>query len=396
MRLTAPLALAAYAAMAAFAPPAAAGKFSVLYAFTGGSDGGYPNDLMLANGLLYGNSYPDFNSQCVNGVCSMLFSIDPATGKETTIYTFTDGKNQPYAPSNFIYKSGLLYGAAAFGIGSCNGSGCGAIFSIDPTTGHEQTVYAFKNSNLDRPRNLALHGNALYTAAFLNSETVFDSYVVSVGASNGREKVVADLGAAGVYGITSTVSLEFSGKDAFGTSSVAGANITGAVFELNLANDSATDIYDFGPGNTADGHYPLGNIVVTKDAIYGTTSAGGTPGQQGFGTIYKIDRATHAETVLHAFTGADGSNPTGGLTLMNGKLFGATQDGGGHCNCGTIFSFDPATGIFKVLRILTAAEGGYVESPLVADKGILYGTTFISALNACGKDGCGEVFSFKP
>jgi uncharacterized repeat protein (TIGR03803 family) len=396
MRFVALTAFAASTLMAAFAPPAAAGKLTVLYAFTGGSDGAYPNGLVMANGLLYGTSNANAENQCVNDVCGTLFSVDPATGTEANLYTFSDGKNQPYAPSNLIYKSGLLYGAAAFGIGSCNGSGCGAIFSVDPTTGKEQTVYAFKNSNLDRPRNLALHGNTLYTTAFLNSETVFDSYAVSINASSGREKVVADLGAAGVYGITSVVSLGFSGKDAFGTSSVAGANITGAVFQLNLATDSATDIHDFGPQNTADGMFPNGNIVVTKDTVYGATSEGGTPGQQGDGTIYKIDRATNTETIMHAFTGPDGSYPIGGLTLMNGKLYGAAAQGGGHCSCGTIFRLDPATGVFTVLRVLKPAEGAHPEAPLVADKGILYGTRFSSAPNTCGKDGCGEVFSFKP
>lgn len=74
--------------------------------------------------------------------------------------------------------------------------------------------------------------------------------------------------------------------------------------------------------------------------LYGTTIGGD-------GTVYKLDPQGD-ETVLYQFTGSDGSEPTGGLTMDSaGNLYGTTYLGGNSAcdsglGCGLVFKLDPS------------------------------------------------------
>src|SRR5256885_2264691 len=80
-------------------------------------------------------------------------------------------------------------------------------------------------------------------------------------------------------------------------------------------------------------------------------------GFYGDGTVFSLDPATGAETVLYFFCQKgefclDGSSPWGGLIDVKGKLYGTTVYGGDtSCNggCGTVFSLNRDTGKEKVL-----------------------------------------------
>jgi uncharacterized repeat protein (TIGR03803 family) len=77
--------------------------------------------------------------------------------------------------------------------------------------------------------------------------------------------------------------------------------------------------------------------------LYGTTGAGGPAAcTQGCGTVFSVDRATGAETILHEFQGgSDGELPVAGLIAKGGKLYGTTNYGGGANNYGTVFALRP-------------------------------------------------------
>jgi uncharacterized repeat protein (TIGR03803 family) len=141
----------------------------------------------------------------------------------------------------------------------------------------------------------------------------------------------------------------------------------------------------------SDGADPLAGVVQDPAGnLYGTTEIGGAGncvgegGQQGCGTVFKLDRA-NKETVLYSFTaGADGGLPMGGLVLdAAGDLYGTTYDGGtiedcGSVGCGTVFKVS-RTGHEKVLYSFTGMDGDDGQQPfctLVRDSaGNLYGTT---------------------
>jgi uncharacterized repeat protein (TIGR03803 family) len=106
--------------------------------------------------------------------------------------------------------------------------------------------------------------------------------------------------------------------------------------------------------------------------------------------------------VLHAFTGADGSNPEARMVQgADGNLYGTTGFGGlsGGCpdlfGCGVIFKLD-AAGNFTVLHKMTPAEGGQLRGLVQAPDGFLYGIASrygVGSPTGCGFiNSCGTLF----
>jgi uncharacterized repeat protein (TIGR03803 family) len=122
-----------------------AGKETVLYRFTGGDDGAYPGGLIRdAKGNLYGTAGGGDMSDCTG--CGVVFKLAP-NGKETVLHSFT-GPPDGRIPEGLLRDStGNLYGTTAEG-GDSNcieGGGCGTIFKVDPT-GKETVLYTFTGS----------------------------------------------------------------------------------------------------------------------------------------------------------------------------------------------------------------------------------------------------------
>src|ERR1700678_2321951 len=123
------------------APPAQAGGAwteTVLYSFTGGTDGGYPVGGVIQDAAdnLYGTTlFGGLDSSYCSFYCGVVFKLDTA-GNETALYSFTglaDGNN-PY--SGLIQDAaGNLYGTTGYGgdfSGTfCQGNtGCGVVFKV--------------------------------------------------------------------------------------------------------------------------------------------------------------------------------------------------------------------------------------------------------------------------
>jgi|SRR5579872_9081 len=130
------------------------GKETVLYSFTGESDGGGPVSELIADaaGNLYGLTAGGGNLECGGGDgCGVVFELSPHSGEwmETTLYTFcslsncADGRRPTGGPLALDH-AGNLYGTTQFGGTSrCGGSdGCGVVFKLD-TTGKEIVLHSF-------------------------------------------------------------------------------------------------------------------------------------------------------------------------------------------------------------------------------------------------------------
>jgi uncharacterized repeat protein (TIGR03803 family) len=130
-------------------PAFAANTEQVLYSFTDGTDGAYPEAPLVfdGNGNLYG-------ATPIGGAYGYgtVFELSPANGGwiETTLHSFngTDG----YGPSGLVFDgSGNLYGTTQDG-GSgtaCSGR-CGTVFELSPAGGGAWTytiLYNFKGGN---------------------------------------------------------------------------------------------------------------------------------------------------------------------------------------------------------------------------------------------------------
>jgi uncharacterized repeat protein (TIGR03803 family) len=181
-----------------------------------------------------------------------------------------------------------------------------------------------------------------------------------------------------------------------------GTHSLGTVFALNLKTGAEKVLHSFcSVKHCADGEYPVANLIDVPSAVsgkrgilYGTTNAGGGADNEQ-GTLFAIDPNTRTETVLHRFCGGvDGCGPGGGLTEEKGMLYGTTGAGGAHV-FGTVFSFDPKTGSERMLYSFCSQQycpdGAYPESVLIDVKDALYGTTAYGGANRKG-----TVFAFDP
>ncbi len=173
----------------------------------------------------------------------------------------------------------------------------------------------------------------------------------------------------------------------YGTTTSGGATHNGVVYELSPVPGGTgytqSTLYAFAGGK--DGSNPQAGLVAGLDGtLYGTTYAGGTPGQ---GVVFsltppKSGSTAWTEKVLWTFTGGnDGGEPTCTLILDSaGNLYGTT-DTGGTGVVGTVFELSPGSGKHAwtetVLYNFTGNNDGgepYGRMLFGAD-GNLYGTT---------------------
>lgn len=134
---------------------------------------------------------------------------------------------------------------------------------------------------------------------------------------------------------------------------------------------------------------PNAGTVALGGLLYGTSAKGG---QYNLGAVYSYDPTTNAVTTLHSFTGAaDGGSPAAGLTTFGGELYGTAASGGaaGH---GVIFKLDPSGTETTLYSFLGGTDGAAPAGQLLSVGNILYGTT----VRGGGGGGRGTIYQFDP
>jgi uncharacterized repeat protein (TIGR03803 family) len=198
---------------------------------------------------------------------------------------------------------------------------------------------------------------------------------------------------------TTSVSALIQGRDGnfYGASGNGGTGY-GTAFKVTPAG-TLTTVYSFcSEANCADGSYPSSAPALGADGnLYGTTGRGGTGG---LGTVFKVT-PDGVYTVLHSFSGSDGSYPAGLVLGVDGNFYGTTFAGGSSklCTdgCGTVFK-TTASGTLSTLHSFSAEQDGlWPDAVLVqGTDGNLYGTTYAGGSEprnyVCGAYGCGTVF----
>ena len=122
------------------------GTETLLYAFTGGNDGGSPSDALIqgSNGNFYGTTAAGGTGAAPGGD-GTVFEVTP-TGTETVLYSFAGGTGDGSAPggSLLLASDGNFYGTTEGG----GSSGDGTVFKITPA-GVETVVYSFTGGSSD-------------------------------------------------------------------------------------------------------------------------------------------------------------------------------------------------------------------------------------------------------
>src|SRR5450631_768013 len=129
-----------------------AGKETILYSFTGGTDGGGPDGALIrdAKGNLYGTTLSGGNSlhslNCNNtnflGGCGTVFELSPS-GVETVLYNFQGGTDGIWPFTGVVRDTaGNIYGSTLYGGNSACMYGCGTVFEVTPS-GTETQLFLF-------------------------------------------------------------------------------------------------------------------------------------------------------------------------------------------------------------------------------------------------------------
>lgn len=428
MRIYAPLAtVASLASVLACFPalatgPAAAGTFSTIHSFVG-PDGATPESgvpVFDRSGALYGTS--TLGGTHNNGV---VFKLTPpvtpgGAWTETVIYSFTGGSDGGTPIGGLIFdNSGTLYGTTQYGPGEFAGNG--TVFKLTPPgktggTWTHTTLHTFIGSDGSRPianmifdRFGALYGTT-YVGGAQNSGTVFKLTPPIAPSGKWAETVLYSF--PGPNHVGPSVGLIFDDLGAlYGTTTNGGARSGGTVFKLAppAPGGSAWVESDLHAFSGSDGEEPLGSLIFdSRGALYGTTLQGGA---DGFGLVFKLTppsapQGSWTETALHTFTAVEG--PLGGVTFDSfGALYGTTGGNTAAPHQGTVFKLTPPAiqghpWIETVVHAFTGNDGIEPEGSLVFDRfGALYGITLEGGGNCpflgdIAQFGCGTVFKFTP
>ncbi len=273
----------------------------VLYTFTGGADGEYPDGglVMDNSGNLYGTTVSGGNTNCQYG-CGTVYELSPNGGGQwtkTILYSFTGGDDgaTPTYGNLVLDAAGNLYGTASAG-GSGNS---GTVFKLTKGSGGQWTqsvLYAFTGGND---------------------------------------------GASPQFGLTFDPS-----GNLYGSTNLGGAIKEGTIFELSpQANGywSENTLLTFDRQN---GEQPSTPVTFDgKGRLYGTAEFGGESDGDGGGTIFRLTPVggTWSHIVLYRFPPNNGVQhwyPFGGLTYdpVRNQFFGTTE-GGGADRAGDVFEF---------------------------------------------------------
>jgi uncharacterized repeat protein (TIGR03803 family) len=320
-------------------------------------------------------------------VFTALAAVDPACAQqaaETVLHSFGATSGDGLLPNAGLTQAsdGSLYGTTARG----GAFGAGTVFKIT-TSGAEMVLHSFSvlaadgvspEAGLIQASDGILYGTTLGGGAY-GRGTVF-----MINRASGAEKVLHSFGATSDDGwqIWHGV-IEASDGKLYGTTQVGGAYDGGTVFRINRASGAEKVLYSFG-ATAGDGSGPSSELIQARDGnLYGTTLNGGAYGSAyGGGTVFMINRASGAETLVHSFGGpGDGSLPSSLIQASDGTLYGTTMIGGANGN-GTVFWINRASGAETVVHSFdnvsgaTAVNDSDPFSLVQAHDGNLYGTTW--------------------
>jgi hypothetical protein len=384
---------------------AATPTFSTLYNFTNGDDGGFPggNLAIGPNGVLYGTTRGGTSS------VGNVFALTPPSSAggswtESVLYSFTGGSDGRFPFSGVVRSpQGVLYGTA------CEGGayGWGVVFSLTPPASPgdswtEQVLYNFTNgSDGGYPTQpLLLSGDGTLYGVTLEGGTqaggvAFELIPPSSPGGSWTENVLHSFdysSLAGAVGVTGFGGRLY-GVTGFGSSS-------GAVYSLSPPPSGKGAwtygiLYSFTGGS--DGGGPSTKLVPSADGVlYGTTGSGGAFGK-GTGFSLTPPRAAGGSwtlTTICNFSHAAGGAGTFSLLVPTTGILYGVAIGGAYQDNGAIFQLNPngspGSGWTYTVLHYFLGEDGFAGGLEMGSGHVLYGVTFQG-----GADYAGTVFALQ-
>ncbi len=324
--------------------------FSPLYSFQGGNDGYWPDARVIIgpDGSLYGTT-PDGGS----GSNGTVFNLKPpvtacktvlCSWTETVLYSFTGGSDGAIPRGDLVFdQAGNVYGTTQWG-GAGGGAAWGTVYKMTHFQGTwtESVLYTFTNSPDDGGNPWS--GVILDNAGNLYGTTTTDHYN-SAG-------VVFELTPSGSGWVENALHWFTGGSDGktpsglifdqlgnlYGTASRAGSDGGDLVFELTPSNGNWAFNVAYSFHDNCEGGGSL--VMDATGNLYGRTSCGGA---YGYGSVFKLTPSGGGWTYtsLHDFTnGSDGRWPSEPVLDSVGNLYGTAYAGGAYAY-GTVWEIMP-------------------------------------------------------
>jgi uncharacterized repeat protein (TIGR03803 family) len=378
---------------------------TVLYTFTGGTDGSGPLAITLDGaGNIYGLAY----STVVPTIDGELFELTPtAHGAWNLTVLETFPVSGDLSPGIAEDNAGNFYGTS-YDYGPTYGS----VFQLAPGSSGwtENVIHIFSGGSdggfpygrLTPDQSGNIYGTAEEGGAS-NRGVAFEFSPSSGGAWS--EKVLHDF-TGGNDGVTPESAMIFdSAGNLYGTTDYGGApkcnksGGCGTVFELSPSTGGQWTeqiLYTFGNATESDAG-PQDIIFDSSGNIYGTTFDG--DGELCCGSAFKLTFASGhwTGTILYTFTGFNrqGYYPNNDIALgPAGQIYGTTSYGGPTGLNGTVFELTPNGDQYTQTTLygFPFSDGNRPETGLVADaSGNFFGTTLLGG----GAD-VGSVFKLQP
>lgn len=321
----------------------------VLYTFTGGADGGYPAAGLTidSKGNLYGTAQMA-NSQFTG----VVFKLSPPTASETTytysvLYSFSGGADGGFPNCSLLLtNTGALLGTTTKG----GDFGNGTVFKLVPTGDgnvSETVIYSFTGGD---------DGALPFASVLQDgSGNLFGTAVVGGVYGKGTAWELVPNAANGSYTFNTLHAFTGGGDGGhpysplilptpgtlYGTTFGGGANGYGTVYKLTagVSGSFTANVVHAFTGD--DGANEASGLVYqsSTNTFFGTTFSFAS-----FGTVFSITPpatkgGAYTYTVIHRFAGAptDGANPLASVSFdTSGNLYSTTYLGGTY-NAGTVF-----------------------------------------------------------
>jgi uncharacterized repeat protein (TIGR03803 family) len=403
-----------------------------VFSFNYANGTGYGTGLTVdESGNIWGTSYSGGAYEYGN-----VFELTRNTAgqwTETVLYSFTggsDGENPIDDDGPLVDSAGNLYGTTVYG----GTWGAGTVFKLTRgLSGWQESVlwnFTCRNDGCDPAASLVSDsaGN-LYGTTFAGGPGGFGHGTVFMlspdGNGNWQETTLHNFsGKADGAGPLSALVLDRSGN-IYGTTSAGASSYCvggcGVIFKLTPEVSGGWDeqvLYFFKGGK--DGSFPIGKLVFDVwGNIYGVAQAAGDIScsygyAPGCGTVFRLAQPKSADgqwylSTLHVFTGSsDGASPSAGLIVdKTGALYGTAFGGSnGKCpsnfsttpGCGTLYHLEPTlhgTWNFETLYSFSGTADGGEPLKVAFDGSMVYIPTSVGGSTdnyRCRFGGCGTIF----
>lgn len=316
----------------------------------------------------------------------------------TILYSFKGGSTDGAGPHASVFRdsAGNLYGTTVNGgisASTCNDGGisspgsCGVIFKLTPTsTGQwtETVLHRFSGADGGNPFSGLIRdaaGNFYGTTLGGGSHALGVVFKLNLTSTGWKETVLHNF-AGGTDGALPFLDCTTLARDAsgnlYGSTYKGGTANAGIVFKLSPPATTTTTawtekiLYTFKGGS--DGSEPFTGVILDKSGnVYGTTTFGGSGGNNG-GILFKLTAANgYAKSVLHNFnrlTDPAEDFPNGLTFDAGGNLWGLTEY--------ALFKLSPETNGWTETFVFNWGQTpgwGTAFTPLIVDShGVLWGT----------------------